>query len=215
MNTAIPDGYRMNGDGHLVPISAIRPQQILEDELVEKIFGYARKLSAEVSRFWQHTADDVDAFQALLNQEYGVKRRGSKGNFTLTNFACTRKVQVQVQDRLRFGPELQTAKTIIDECLESWIKEGANPNLAIVVNEAFRVSKEGQISVASILGLKSYKIEDERWAEAMKAIDDSIRKDGSKRLFRIYRRESPEAPWQPVPIDLAALAPREDKPQAA
>lgn len=55
MSTGIPEGYRMNSEGHLVPISAIKAQHLLEDELVDK-------LSAEAARFWRHTADDIGAF---------------------------------------------------------------------------------------------------------------------------------------------------------
>ena len=47
-------------------------------------------------------------------------------------------------------------------------------------------------------------IEDERWVRAMDAVRDSIRIIGSKTYVRLHKRESADAAWQAVTIDLAA-----------
>ena len=46
--------------------------------------------------------------------------------------------------------------------------------------------------------------EDERWQQGQRAIKDSIRVVGSKSYCRFYMRETPDALWRAVPIDLAA-----------
>ena len=109
--------HRRDGKGTLVPERLIKPQHLLEDETVRKIVGYADALSEQVARFKEHSFDDINAFEAILSQEYGETRGGAKGNKTLMSYDGLVKVQVQVADHIEFGPELQVAKSLVDECL--------------------------------------------------------------------------------------------------
>lgn len=195
--------YMKGAKGELVPVEAVKAQDKLMDETVRKIIGYARPLSEEVARFKQHCFDDVDSFVLLLAQEYGASAGGRKGNITLTTYDGLFKVQVQVADHISFGPELQTAKTLVDECLSEWSAD-AHADLRAVVNRAFNVDKEGKVNRAELLSLLRLEITDERWQRAMKAIRDSMRIIGSKRYVRFYRRETVDGKWQTVPIDIAA-----------
>jgi hypothetical protein len=195
--------YMQSAKGSLVPVETIRPVDRLMDEAVRKILGFAGPLAAEIARFKAHTLNDVAQLQALLAQEYGARVGGEKGNVTLTSFDGCLKVQVQIADLISFGPELQQAKKLIDDCLREW-SEGSNANLRAIVDRAFNVDKEGQINRAELFSLRRLDIEDERWIRAMKAIDDSIRILGSKEYVRFYRRSSPTARWEAVSIDVAA-----------
>lgn len=195
--------YMQGPKGELVPVEAVKPADKLMDETVRKIIGYARPLSEEVARFKQHTFDDVDSFVLLLAQEYGAKAGGRKGNITLTTYDGLFKVQVQVADHISFGPELQTAKTLLDECLSEWSAD-AHADLRAVVTRAFNVDKEGKVNRAELLSILRLDIADERWQRAMSAIRDSMRVIGSKRYVRCYRRGCADGQWQAIPIDIAA-----------
>ena len=63
--------YMSDGKGGLTPVDLIKPQHLLEDEVVRKIACFAIDLSAQVARFKEHTFDDIGGFEALLAQEYG------------------------------------------------------------------------------------------------------------------------------------------------
>ncbi len=200
---AIPAGYMADGKGRLVPESLVKPADKLQDQTVRKLMGYADELSATIARFKGHVFDDVGAFLALLAEQYGETRGGTKGNITLTSYDGLLKVQVAVADHMSFGPELQIAKGLIDACIAEWA-EGANVNIRALVEHAFRVDKEGQVSREAIFALRRVQIEDERWRNAMAAIADSIRVEGTKTYVRFYRRPNAEARWQAVTIDLAS-----------
>ena len=200
---AVPDGYMKDSKGRLVPIGIIKPVELLEDQLVAKILGYADELSAQVRRFKGHCTDDVEAFLAILREKYQAERGGTKGNMTFTSFDGCMKVQIAVADRLTFGAELQVAKDLVDACIAEW-SAGANDQIRALVNHAFQVDKEGQVSRDAIFALRRVEIRDERWQRAMEAIVDSIRVVGSKEYIRIYRRAAPTAKWEAVTIDLAA-----------
>lgn len=195
--------YMADARGALVPVEQVKPLDKLMDEVVRKVFGYAEPLSAEIARFKAHTFDDVDALMALAAQDYGATLGGRKGNVTLTTFDGLRRVQVAIADHIDFGPELQIAKALVDECLNDWTSE-ARSEIRSIITRAFSVDKEGKINRAELLSLLRLDIEDERWRRAMDALRDSMRVIGSKRYVRFYQRRSVEAGWEPVTLDVAA-----------
>ncbi|RVG08831.1 DUF3164 family protein [Sinorhizobium meliloti] len=194
--------YMPDAKGNLVPVEAIKPADKLEDETVRKIIGHARDLSAQIGRFKQHTFDDLGDFEALLAQEYGAAKGGAKGNKTFMTFDGLMKVQVQVQDYIDFGPQLQIAKGLVDECLNEWSAD-SRPEIRAIVTRAFNTDKAGQINRAEIFMLLRLDIEDERWRRAMDAIRDAMRVVGSRTYVRCYERCSIKDNWQAVTIDLA------------
>ena len=184
------------------PAETVKPADKLQDEVVRKIVGYALDLSAQVTRFKAHTFEDLGGFEALLAQEYGATVGGAKGNKTFMTFDGLQKVEVRVQDNITFGPELQIAKGLVDECLNEWSAD-SRPEIRTLVTNAFNTDQAGQINRAEIFMLLRLEIEDERWQRAMSAIRDAIRVVGSKTYVRIQIRDRFDAPWESVTIDLA------------
>lgn len=194
--------YMADAKGGLVPVELVKPEHILQDEVVRKIMGFAIDISDQVARFKAHTFEDLGDLEALLRQTYGVEQRGAKGNRTFMSHDGLMKISVQVSDNIDFGPELQIAKELVDECLNEW-SEGARPEIRAVVTRAFNTDKAGQINRAEIFMLLRLGIEDERWQRGMQAIRDAIRVVGSKTYVRCYRRETFDGDWRAVTIDLA------------
>ena len=196
--------YLANASGGFDPIEMVKPARKLEDEMVRKVIGHARDLSAQIGRFKGHVFDDLSGLDALLAQEYQVKRGGRKGNRTYTSNDGLLKVQVQMADLIEFGPELQAAKGLIDECLIEWTDEG-RAELRAIVLRAFKVEREGQINKAELFGLTRLAITDERWLRAMQAIHDAVRIIGSKQYFRFYERPDVQGRFRAITIDLAQV----------
>ncbi|EJU13665.1 hypothetical protein LH128_07622 [Sphingomonas sp. LH128] len=194
--------YFINGDGGLIPEAAVKPVDKLQDEAVRKIIAAALPISQMVAAFREQTFATVDAFVALLEQEYSSRRGGSKGNLTFTSYDGTLKVTVAVSENIVFGPELQVAKGLVDECLREW-SAGSRTEIQAIINRAFDVDNQGRINRADLLSLLRLEIADERWLEGMRAIRDSMRVVGSKRYIRMYRRADAKAAWSPVTIDVA------------
>lgn len=195
--------YMRDARGALVPLTLVKASDKLQDETVRKVMFYADELSAQISRFKTHTFADINALQALFEQEYGARAGGAKGNVTLMSFDGLMKVQVQRADQLDFGPELQAAKALVDECLVEWGAE-SRAELRALVNRVFSVEKEGQINRAELFSLMRLEIADARWTRAMAAIRDAIRVVGTKEYVRFYRRAKATDGWTPVTIDLAS-----------
>jgi hypothetical protein len=202
---AVPEGYLADAKGRLVKATMVRPQDLLEDQMVREVMVHADELSAQIARFRLHCFDDIAAFLDVLREKYGGSRGGTKGNMTFSSFDGCFKIQVAIADRLTFGPELQVAKEKIDECIADWSAD-ASDHIRVLVQHAFQTDKEGLVNREAIFALRRVEINDERWQQAMAAIGGSIRIEGSKSYLRFYRRPSPEAAWTAVTIDLAATS---------
>ncbi len=203
--TTIIDGkvYMIDGKGRHVPFLLVKPEHKLEDQMVRTIMGYASDLSEQVARFKGHCIDDIATFLALLSEVYGAKRGGQKGNMTFTSYDGCLQVRVAIADQLTFGPELQIAKDLIDECIAEWA-EGSRDEIRALVDHAFEPRKAGLVNREAIFSLRRVEIVDPRWTQAQQAITDSIRVQGTKQYIRFYRRATPTDGWEPITIDIAS-----------
>jgi len=208
----IPNGVVQVGDqnympdsrGALVPLALVKPADKLQDETVRKVMGFAIALSDQIERFKAHCMADLADLDRLLEQEYGLVKRGNKGkgNRTYMTVDTLFKVTVQVADFIDFGPELQIAKSLLDECLTEWSAD-ARPEIRAVVTRAFNTDKEGKINRSEIFMLLRLEIDDPRWRRAMAAITNAMRVVGRKEYVRFGMRASTEADWRSVTIALA------------
>lgn len=194
--------YLRNAKGALVPIGAVKASDLLIDELVRTLTDEARTLRATMAAFRARIFERAGELQALLAQEYGASVGGAKGNIMLPSYNGCERIQIAVQDRLEFGPELQVAKSMIDECLREW-SAGSRIEIRALVDQVFDVDKQGQISHSGMFMLLRVPIEDERWNRAMDAVRDSIRVIGSRTYTRFYERSTPDASWGSIPLAIA------------
>lgn len=199
----IPPGFLMDGKGNLVKQDNIPEADLLEDQLVDKLFGFAFPLAAQLGRFKGHCYDDIGAFMSLLAEKYGAKPGGRRGNVSFKRFDDCRKVEIAVSDTLEFGPSLQTAKGLVDEYIS---REAAtlSDGIRALVNHAFQVDKAGKINTAALFQLRRIEIKDDIWQRAMEALTASIRIAGSKQYIRFYYRDDARAPWVRLTLDLAS-----------
>lgn len=196
--------YVAKGKGELIALSAIKPEHIEEDELVRRLTAKAAEINQTLAAFRAEVFDDVVALRELLAEKYGVKRRGTKGNITLTTVDTSLRLTIQVSDTLTFGPELEIAKEIIDGCIRRWA-EGSNDNIRALIDQAFQVDKQGKLNTDRILALKRLKIVDEtgEWEKAMTVISDAVRVMSSKEHARFYAVDKATGVANRIALDLA------------
>lgn len=196
--------YMRDAKGRLTPLELVKPKDRLEDQLVREQMAVAASLSATMAAFKTRLFSEVDSFIEMLATDYKTTAGGPKGNMTLQTVDGLLKLQIQISDLITFGPELQIAKALVDECVTEW-STGARAELRAIAMNAFKADKEGQVNKAALLGLKNYDIADPRWLRAMDAIRESIEVVGTKRYFRLYRRARADAPWMAVSLDMATV----------
>lgn len=200
----IPEGFKQKANGDLTPISLIQPIDLARDDLVLQIVEQAKHVQGELAAFKAGVFADIAAFVELSAEQYGAKLGGNKGNVTLVSFDGRYRIQRAISETLTFDERLQAAKALIDECIKRW-SEGSNDNIRVLVNDAFRVDKAGEINTGRVLGLRRLKIDDKEWQQAMLAISESVAVTGSKSYVRIYERVGDTHKYEPISLDIAAV----------
>lgn len=151
--------YRLDAKGRLVPDETVKETDKLEDQLVRSIRTFADDLNGQIARFKGHCFDDIGAYLDLLSEKYGfTPKDGAKGNMTFTSYDGLFKVQVAISETLAFGPELQIAKGLIDECIYEWAQD-SRVEIRALVDSAFRADNEGQVSREAVIGALNAAIE--------------------------------------------------------
>lgn len=201
---AIPQGYKQDAKGRLIPVETIKPIDMARDQLVGEIVQKAQRVSKTLGEFKTSVFADIGAFIELSAERYDAKLGGAKGNVSLVSFDGSYKVQRAIQDTLTFDEGLQAAKSLIDECVHEWT-EGARSEIRALINDAFNVDKEGNISTGRILSLRRLDIQDAKWQRAMDALNDSVRVQCSKSYIRVYERIGDTDQYRAIPLDIAGV----------
>ena len=191
-----------DAEGRWVDWSMVKAREQLQDEVVRKIIAFALDLSAQVSRFRRHTEGDLASIMSLLEQEYGVTLGGPGGNFMLRTFDDLMRVELKVGKFMEFGPEIHSAKALIDEYLRA-LTTDAIPELQTLVLGAFEVDKKGKLDRQKILDLRKYDITDDRWVRAMKAITDAERTVMVREYLHFKIRKTHKDEFRAITINLA------------
>lgn len=191
--------YKTDAKGNLIPLANIKELDLARDDLVHEIFAAVQPAVDALDSAKQRAIADVRAFVELSAEKYGVKP-SKKGNITITSFDGKLRVNVAMKDVMMFDERLAAAKALIDECLTEWTQDSRS-ELRVIVQQAFDVDKDGHISTAKVLSLRSLKIEDAKWQRAMQALSDSLHTLATREYVRLYQRDEHTGEWALLSAD--------------
>lgn len=200
----VPEGYKRNAAGHLVPEANIKEQDLLRDDLVNGLTAKAIALHGAMADFKKFALTEIADLVTVAGDRYGVNLGGKKGNVSLLSFDGRYKVTRQYREVVAFTEEIEAAKALIDSCLERW-SEGANINIKAVVSQAFRTNTKGEIKTGKVLDLMRMDIDDEEWTRAMNALKDALQSVGTAVYVRLYERVGESDNYRPISLDIASL----------
>ncbi|MGT3827031.1 DUF3164 family protein [Enterobacter kobei] len=195
--------YMKDRKGRLVPVDLVPAHDFEMDAFVRSCIAGAFSLQQQMIEFKRRVYGDCDAFIKLLDEKFNVKRGGLKGNASFTTYDGALQITISINDLVTFGPEIQSAKSLIDECLEDW-SEGANENLLAIIRDAFVVDQQGKLSMSRIVSLLRIDIKDERWPKIKNAISDGLVVNGTKTYLN-FRQRNAEGKMVDIPLAMAAL----------
>ncbi|MFT6552566.1 MAG: hypothetical protein ACJA1I_002622 [Zhongshania marina] len=205
MNTdTIPEGYVRNAAGHLIPLAQVREHDKLRDDIAFGLAQEAEKLHHQIKAFKCRALNDIADLVSIAAEKYDVKMGGKKGNVSISTYDGSYKVTRTYAEQLAFTEELEAARELINDCIIRW-SEGANDNIKVLVDRAFRTNGKGQLKTAAVLDLLRLEIDDEGWKRAMLALKDSIQSVGATAYVRVYKRVGATDQYRPLALDIAAL----------
>ena len=198
----VVDGKMHDSQGNLILLKNIHETDLLYHDLVLGVAVYWLELHGKIARFKQNNFEDVTAALDLLFEKHKVKRGGGDGNMQFFTHDRRYKLQIAIQKKIDFGPELQVAEKKMQDALNQMTPE-ENSDLKTIVAGAFNLDS-GKVRVSEILRLRSYKISNPLWNEAMAIINQAITVISSKKQIRLYERNQ-TGEYINIPLDIAAL----------
>ena len=204
MAAPIPEGYRQDSTGRLVPESMVKKIDKLRDDLVKDLVRRASDTSLALHSFKTKAFGDIESFVDLFAAEYDKPYGGAKSNISLLSYDGRFKIQRTLAEDFVFDVRLQVAKDLIDACISDWTDD-SRPEIRLLINDAFQVDKKGNVNAKRILSLRKFDIADERWIKAMSAINDCPTVAGGRINLRVYERIEGTDQWKQIHLDLASV----------
>lgn len=192
--------YWIDGEGLKVPAKHVHEEDKSRDRAVTRLVERAKRLQMIIKNEKEAMEREILAYLGEA-----ANREGEEwvGGTTLTSFSMDASVTIKVAKRWTFDERLQIAKTKIDQCIENW-SGNANSKLIALVNRAFKVDQKGDVDAKQIIGLRTLKIEDALWQEAMDLIAASQKVQGTKTYF-YFQEADADGKLCTIPLDFSNL----------
>ena len=195
------DGKWIDANGNPIPVKYIDQVDKNRDRLVNRLMKQAEGVNERICKLREEAFEEIEKFIVETERKYNVNVRTKGGNKAFIDFSNTIKVQVQVAHTIQFDERLSLAKAIIDECINRW-SEGSDDKIKLLIEQAFKVDKKGNLDKDRVLGLRQLKIKDKEWRKAMDIISDSMKVIGSKQYIS-FKRKNAKGDWDAVSLDIA------------
>lgn len=201
------DQFWKDESGVSVPYNRTTALERKKERLANKLVKSATKLNDILLAFKQEIIQANEDVLETIRQENDVKLDG-KGNFTWYNFNRTIKIEVNVNEAIKFDEiKIEAAK----EKLINLIRENISGDdfIISIVEDAFQTSR-GKLDARKILGLQKHtsriKSKDikEKWENAMELINQSITRPKSKSYQKVWVKDD-EGAYKAIELNFSAL----------
>jgi Protein of unknown function (DUF3164) len=194
--------------GITVPYNRISKLENVKEAQSSKLFKEALKVSEGLKKL---RALVEDACLKVTNQLYletvgqGKGFKDSKGNFTWFNFDRSIKIEVNINEAIKFDEaRIAAARELFDKFIADNV-QGTDDIVRQLINSAFANTKGGLDSkkVMSLLKFRS-KIKDVAFHQALDHIEASISRPSSKRYFCIWAKDENGA-YEKIDLNFSKL----------
>lgn len=192
--------------GNKIPFTRLRPHEKLMEKSAYQIATRAAKLNKELQAFKTFIREQCEEAYNTFMVDNNGKGTTKKGNYTWFNFNRSIKIEVDIQEAIRFDDlTIALAKEKLDDFIGSNIK-GAEEFIKDLIMSAF-ATQNGRLDVKKVLGLKRHKsrIKDQRYHDAMDLIDSSIRRPDSKSYYRVSIRND-VGQYESIDLNFSSIA---------
>ncbi|MEE8657695.1 Sulfate transporter [Acetobacteraceae bacterium EV16G] len=194
-----------DAEGRDIPQTSIRPEIVIQHDTAMKLAARFQALHDHVQSEKAAIFAEIDAFQALIFQEYNVKLGGRVGGLTLVSFDDQVRVETSRYHYQQLTPALPAAQALINEILDD-LTEGATADLRALVSAAFQKDERtGRINVQRILDLKRLSLNHPKWPDAVRALNDAVASAGSKMAVRCKVRPEEGVPYEQIVVDFSRV----------
>lgn len=201
------DGTWQDEADSAIPYNRTTPLERLKEKEAYNLLTGAEAISTKLQAFKKQIYEIVDKVLSEARKENSVLLNG-KGNFTWYNFNRSIKIEVNVNEQIKFDElQIESAK----EILLNMIRENVNGDDFIIslIEDAFQTSR-GKLDTKKVLGLKRHSSrikKDEmksEWDRAMSIIDKSISRPSSKTYFKVWKKDA-TGEYQNIDLNFSSI----------
>lgn len=169
---------------------------------VSKIFNAAIKLHEQIARFKAMSYEIADALYSEMLRNANIAPSDRKGNYTLTSFDKSIRIEVNVNELIEFDENINLAQMKLHEFIENKTK-GVDIDIVALINQAF-TTRKGRLDKARIFGLFSLNITHPLWQESMELIRKSINRNSTVRYMEIAEKDE-NGRYIPIRLNFATI----------
>lgn len=199
------DQFWVDESGTRIPYNrTTKVERMMETKSAQLLKGAAsinRKLQEYKQLINEVSAGVYEAFM----EEKGVAKSERKGNFTWYNFDRSIKIEIAINEAIKFDDmTIAAAKEKLDRFLSETIDSKVE-FVKDLVFDAFNTSR-GKLDAGKVLGLLKYrtKIKEPIFAEAMDLIEQSVRRPSSKTYYRIWEKDE-NGSYKAIELNFSAI----------
>lgn len=191
--------------GTHIPYNRTTKSERLMERHSQRILKAALSINSKLVALKELIRDlSQEAYDAFMEEK--TSTRTSKGNFTWYNFDRSIKIDVSINEPIQFDSlTITAAKQKFDAFLDVNI-ESKNEFAKQMVIDAFETQRSGSLDTKRVMNLTRYesKINDPLFSEAVKLINEAIRRPKTKTYFRVWLKDQ-TGEYQNVELNLSSI----------
>ncbi|HEY9362177.1 MAG TPA: DUF3164 family protein [Chitinophagaceae bacterium] len=187
-----------------VPFNRLSKSEKLKEQIAGNLLKQALKINCSLSVF----KTDIDSALLQIRESLIAEdklHKKSKGNFTWYNFDRSVKVELNINETIRFDEGMiAAARELLDAFITKNV-QGTDEVVRELINSAFQNTKGG-LDSKKVLSLMKYrtKIKAADFQKALNLIEQSISRPSSKKYFRIWVKDVDGA-YQNIDLNFSSI----------
>ena len=189
--------------GNSVPVQYVKPYDKRRDRIARRVLARFLKAREFLAKVKADTLADVEELQTFGLDAGALKP--SKDNYQFSSFDGLIRVQLSAKLFMEFDERFKQAEALINEYLNEITDAANSKDISIIIKEAFRASASGMLSRNRVMALQRLDIKHPKWVKAMEIIRESQYAKGGKTYIYCASKESRDADFDNILLDLAAI----------
>jgi len=198
------DQFWIDESGVGIPYQRITAAERMMEAKSGQLVKRAKRVNEALVKFKEEINTISMEVYATFMKEKAVKT-DRKGNFTWYNFDRSIRVEVSINEAIKFDDMTITAAK---EKLDAFLTENIDSKLDFLkelIMDAFATSR-GKLDTGKVLSLLKYKskIKSPLFIEAMSLIEQGIRRPSSKTYYRIAEKDD-QGEYKYIELNFSAI----------
>ena len=189
-----------DSNGNAIPLKYVSAYDKARDRVTRRILARFEKARAALEAVVADSIKDLDELSKLKES------LGAKGNFSARSFDGLIQVAIRQQYNIRLDERVVRARELMMEYINGVLDrvDGVDVSaLRLLVTEAFKANSQGYLSTGRVLALMRMEVNDAKWREAKKILQEALKPEKGKQYLICEARKSTQGDFKAIRLDIA------------